>query len=55
MKRIKMKRKTAIVVECATSFIAYALFAWIDWRLFIAMLVLEIANGLSDNLKKEEK
>lgn len=48
--RIRLSRKTAIILEFITTVVAYAMFVWIDWRLAIAMALFEISNVLSEKL-----
>ena len=49
--KIKIKRKTAIIFEIITTVVAYAMFAWIDWRLAIAMALFEVSNVLEEKLR----
>lgn len=49
---IKLKRRTVRILEVVSSIVAYALFAWIDWRLFVAMIMFEFSNVMSEYLRK---
>ena len=48
--KIKLKHKTVIILAYITSLGAYAMFAWIDWRLAVAMLVFELSNVFTELL-----
>ena len=50
MRRIKIKRTMLIIIEFVTTFAAYALFAWADWRIAVGMAVFEISNIVGDIL-----
>ena len=41
---IKLKRRTVKILEIVSSIVAYALFAWIDRRLVVAMVMFEFSN-----------
>lgn len=49
---IRLKRRTVKVLEVVSSILAYALFAWIDWRLVVAMMAFEFSNVMSEYLRK---
>lgn len=53
--RIRLKRKTIIILDVIATIGAYAMFAWIDWRLAVAMAVFEISNVLSELLNNGGK
>ena len=46
--RIRLKPKTIRILAVITTFAAYAMFAWIDWRLAVAMLVFELSNVFTE-------
>lgn len=51
--RIRLRRKTIIILDVITSIGAYAMFAWIDWRLAVAMAVFELSNVFGEKLRRK--
>lgn len=45
-----MRRRITLTTVLAwiTSFVAYVIFAWIDWRLVVAMAVFDLSNVLRE-------
>ena len=50
--RIRLKRKTISILAYITSIVAYAMFAWIDWRLAVAMLIFELSNVFTEIMEE---
>lgn len=51
--RIRLKRKMARILDTITTIVAYAMFAWIDLRLAVAMAVLELSVVFGEILKEK--